>query len=546
MQDSGRIGGGAAAANANAPPSSSDTQANPASPLIIVDGLGHRHRGSVLVMARWPGSESLTAPPEQEEFRIIILRQPPPEPVRPPRGVAVCIPAQPLKRPTAVREPPATYRVQGRRQSLPRITTADLRLLAQGEVVAATQLTVKPEEVFREGKAQLDLLARDLLTSQGLADYLEPLNAVLSAPAPRPPGTYQETVQRLASLLQAVAASAQGEGEAAPPEAGEAVRRLSQVVEAAEPAALLTTLRRLYPQVRALLEDVYLLRALNERPREARELLTMRRFLAEAFVPPGDSDLALDRTLVQEQLQWAALVAEPQRMATARAALDHFRQRYRDRYGAHHRAYWTEMARLHSRLLEASRQVAALSRLNSLSELGPPVGQGATVAYHQLLKETSGCPLIVGVEEELQESALCPACRLGMDQEPPLGQVNEVLGRIQRAIERQLARLSSTAIQQVLRRSGDARIEQFLKVVQAAQLAPMADLLDDELVGYLRRFLVEARISTVLEPILSRVAQGACPPEAEAQRAMQEVSRVLERALRAVQQALPPPSPPRG
>lgn len=534
-----------ASTTGNGPPTSTGKRPFPTCPLSIVDSLGQRRHGRVVLLPRWAGDNAIPADPAQDDFRIIILRQPPEEQIRPSRGTAVCIPAQELSRPTAVRDAAVTYEVRGRRRSLPLLTAADIRLLAEGELLATSELTVKPADIFRGDKALLELLAKDLLTCEGLDEYLEPLAAVLSAPAPPGPTSCQETLTCLTSLVRAVGPAVdRGEGEAPPPEARDALQRLSQVIAAEDRPALLATLRRLYPSVRGLLEDTFLLRGLQERPRETLELLRMRHFLAEAAVPPGDSDLALDKTIAQEQLHSSTLVAEPQRLASARAALEHFRQRYRRRYEAHHRAYWTEMARLHSRLREARRHVAALGKLNTLTELGPPVGQGAVVAYQELLRETAGCPLVVGVDEELTDSALCPACRLRMDQEPPIGYVNEILDRIERAIARQLTRLSSTAIQQVLKRSGDARIEQFLKVVQAAQLSSLAELLDDELVGYLRRFLVEARISAVLEPILTRVAQGTPPEEAEAQRVMQEVSRVIQRALRASRRALPEPSPP--
>lgn len=206
------------------------------------------------------------------------------------------------------------------------------------------------------------------------------------------------------------------------------------------------------------------------------------------------------------------------------------------------------MARLHSRLQGASPHADALRKLNTLTELGPPVGAGALVAFNELVAETAGCPLIMGVEEELASRAVCPACGLRLDEEPPVERVEEILHRIERAIQRQMARLSSAAVQQVLQRSGDARIEQFLKVVQAAQISSLADILDDELVGYLRRFLVEARVHSVLQPLLSHLEHGSPPDADEAREAMQQVARVLERAFRASRRALPPaskPTPPR-
>jgi hypothetical protein len=97
-----------------------------------------------------------------------------------------------------------------------------------------------------------------------------------------------------------------------------------------------------------------------------------------------------------------------------------------------------------------------------------------------------------------------------------------------------------SAVQQVLRNSNDARVDQFLKVVQASQLSSLSDILDDDLIGYLRRFLVESRIETALRPIFDQLQEGVTPKVDEAKTAMREVSQVLQRAFQAAQRALPP------
>jgi hypothetical protein len=293
--------------------------------------------------------------------------------------------------------------------------------------------------------------------------------------------------------------------------------------------------------VPAFLEDIFLLRALAERPAEAREVLAMRAFIAQAALPPADSDLSLDWAIASEQLQFASLVPEPQRLNAARAAFTQFCRRYRSHYQAHHRGYWTEMARLRGRLLEPKAHAETLEKINTLTELGPPVGAGALLARRALLEETGRCPLIVGVEEELADSAICPACRLRLDQEPPSERASEVLQRIERALARQMARLSSLGVRQVLQRSGDARVERFLKVVQAAQLSSLVDIVDDELIGYLRRFLVESRIGALLDPVLANLEEGTTPKAEEAQEALREIARTLQRAFRAGGRALPAP-----
>jgi hypothetical protein len=105
-----------------------------------------------------------------------------------------------------------------------------------------------------------------------------------------------------------------------------------------------------------------------------------------------------------------------------------------------------------------------------------------------------------------------------------------------------MAHLSSTGVQQILAHCGDPRVEQFLKVAQASQLASLPEVLDEALLGFLRRFLVEARIQAVLQPIFDRLQTGPLPKDDEAEEVMREVARVLQRAFRAARRSLPAPS----
>ena len=116
-----------------------------------------------------------------------------------------------------------------------------------------------------------------------------------------------------------------------------------------------------------------------------------------------------------------------------------------------------------------------------------------------------------------------------------------MLKRIERALARHMARLSSVGVRQVLERSGDARVERFLRVVQAAQLSSLIDVVDDELIGYLRRFLVESRIGALLDPVLANLEEGTAPKAKEAEEALREIVRTLQRAFRASSRALPAP-----
>src|SRR3990172_5943914 len=503
--------------------------------LRVVDYSGRRRQGRATVIVPH-GSPDLVGArlDEGEDFRIVILAEPPEGLLSPAEGVVVAAPARPLTAARRLSEAAAPYRAGG--QGTISLPAEDLELLRKGQLHSRAPLQARPEEIFSADKLALTLLARDLLLSTAATDYLSAVAAALAAPGIAKPATL-ERLQDLRGLIDTVSAAIEGD---APPELNAAVSRLSELASAEDPETLLLCAERLYPARQSLTEDVYLLRAFQGTPERAEELLADRRFLARAAVPPEEADLALDRSLLLEQLTFAALATEPDRMALATAALARFRRRYASLYRERHTKYWAEMARLRARLIAEESLAEALRRINTLVELGPPAGVGALAAYDALLEDTSPCPLIAGIEEVAVDEGTCPECTMSLEQQPPLRRVHEILDRIRRACERQMARLSSSAIRLVLRRSGDPRVEQFLRILQASQLSSFHTILDDDLIGYLRRFLVESRIHDAMEPILSRVQEGVVPSTTEAQSAMRDVTRVLQRAFQPAQRVLPP------
>ena len=501
----------------------------------LTDHSGRKRQGHAVLVPGWPTTPGNECLADGEDFRIVILSEPSQQAISPGEGVVVSAPARRLgSAAVRAREPAATYGAA--KQSGLTLPSKDLELLRGGRLFAATPLQVTAEDVFGGGKARLTLLARDLLASSALAEYLDPIAIALNAPGPAKQASW-ERLEELRELVRGVDSFLPEDGAS---EAKAAIDRLSELAFAAGTEEFLARAERIYPNKQALMEEIYMLRAFVQSPQEASELLSTRSFLQQAAVPVDDAELALDRSLALEQLTFATLAAEPQRLPPLTAMVHSFRRKYISAYRDHHTRYWAEMAHLHARLREEQPHTESLLRLNTLSELGPPVGVGALAAYEELVADTAPCPLLGGVEEMLGAEAICPACGLSLDQWPPAQRIEEVLSRIERACDHQMTRLSSNAVQQVLRRSNDPRMEQFLRMIQASQLSSLRNLIDDELMGYLRRFLVESRIQEALQPIFDQLQEGVTPQVDEAQTAMREVSQVLQRAFQAAQRALPP------
>jgi hypothetical protein len=311
----------------------------------------------------------------------------------------------------------------------------------------------------------------------------------------------------------------------------------------------------------ALAEDIYALRAFAASPRRAAAVAEMQRFLAEAYVPLSEPELALDRAIAVGQVSFSALIvdreretsrrrptkedavaeerasygefgADPHRMRTAELAFNHFRGVYARRYQDFHESYWAASSLLHARLLEARREAQALVRLNSLVELGTPLGESAISTHEELIVATTICEPPADFANILKTATVCPTCQLRLGAADHAEAVGAVLNGLSQSVRQQLSRLSSVAVRAILERSSDPRVGRFLQVVQAAQITTITEILDDALVGYLRRFLLEARIGTLLEPIFEHVRHGGEDDESETRDALEKLAEVLHRAIR--------------
>jgi hypothetical protein len=169
-------------------------------------------------------------------------------------------------------------------------------------------------------------------------------------------------------------------------------------------------------------------------------------------------------------------------------------------------------------------------------ELGAPVGESAISAHQELIDATTACEPGADFPNVLKTATVCQACHLRLGGADHAEAVGSVLKLLSQSVDRQLSRLSSVAVRAILERSDDPRVERFLKVVQAAQITTLTEILDDELVGYLRRFLLEARISTLLEPIFDHVQEGGADDEAATRKALEKLADVLHRAIRGAAQ----------
>lgn len=471
--------------------------------LTIADAQGNERTGEVLLADDW--HPTLDTTPDDTAFRIVLLARQPrdatPEVTSP--AVAVCLPGESRRGRGPIREAGAAYVTGERQQHGETFDITDTWRYARGSILTATTSAPRVDEVFppTASEPRLEVLASTLLEAAEAAaraevagaPLLRALASALSAPQPLP-AQARDTAQALNDLRslvetaeQALAARpAQEEGRQA---ADEAVDRLRRLAAAARPEDISFAAQALYGHPMALAEDVYLARCLSREVDTALELAAMRRYLASAAVPDAMAELETDRRMSLEAASFATLFHAPHRLDDMRATFDVFRKRYRATYAAHHGRYWRSADSSRRALREAAVTAQALERLNTLAELGRPVGEESLSRYRALLSQTEGCAVDEGLEGLLAHRTACPSCRITLIDEPPEADIREALQGISAALARQQSRLSSEAVRQILAASKGERLERFLQVVQASDLTGLANVLDDELLAFIRELL---------------------------------------------------------
>jgi len=480
-------------------------------PFTVRDDEGAGRRGEIVIVRTW--RPDLDVDPDAA-FTIVLAQQPLTDGAAPSpaRNVAVCAPSSAVRLPALAAEPAPSY--DGASAAI-RLPPAALSAYSAGTLLAAGPLCVTAAQVFGErgGRARLDAIAAELLSLARRDDRAwQNLAAVLFWPDD-PPGLrrHDKVAARLHELLL------RATGHAASGLAAEALDRLSRLQQ--DPT--------LAPEPRSA-DDAALARCLVEHTDEANALLAMRVYLDGVTAAPPGGSLAVDLAFTREQLSFVTLLQQPHQLDNLRATFELFRARYAVSYVKHHTSHWRDAARLHDQLEEARPAVLALARLNTLRALGRPVGEAAVAAYERLAGERHACS-VESLPAQLRERPRCPDCDIALDTAVPTDEAQRAVRGVQAALHRQQSRLASEAVRRILARGGE-RLEQFLQIVQASDLAGLAQVLDADLLGFLQELLAEpvAPSADALD-LLEQLAR-AYPVVSDEQ--IDEVVATLRRLLR--------------
>ncbi len=267
------------------------------------------------------------------------------------------------------------------------------------------------------------------------------------------------------------------------------------------------TAASVYPTADDLRSDLRTLARLKELANAAATVNSERTYLDRVALRSSDSELATDRTALLGQLRLEYLSAQPQLWSSLRSQIDQFRTRYRNAYQKHHRDTNDALEKLQQKLADAPRRLRALELLNTIAELGQPLGSDLQQRYDVLARQITPCAEPFA-NLRLEAEPVCPKCGLTLVSTAPIQDVERFLRDLESALRDQQRRLASEAVRRVLGRSSEDTMQTFVQAVQTANVAALVDVMNKDVAAFIRRLLAEEDVVAVRSDVMRRFSEA--------------------------------------
>ncbi len=266
------------------------------------------------------------------------------------------------------------------------------------------------------------------------------------------------------------------------------VSRLSQVFGGTDFQGVHALAPSTYPDPRNLIEDLEKLTLLIYLAGQVEDMAGARAYLDGSSIQAGHPELSLVRMALLEELSSDVILGGGQGWPPVRAHVQDYRTRYGQAYGVHHESYHSRVSDLRMALEDAEISLRALSILNTIQEMGEPVGADLDQVYSDLRHSVVPCTMSLE-EMVIRSNPRCPGCRIELGEVPLSQEVNAFLKDLDRSLGEQNRRLSLALVERILHDRVDERLDSFLKIVQASDLRALSNTLNEELGLFIRQLL---------------------------------------------------------
>lgn len=220
----------------------------------------------------------------------------------------------------------------------------------------------------------------------------------------------------------------------------------------------------------------------------APDIARTRLYLEQMRFGRRHQGLALGQRSVAGRIDPDGLLVDPSQWGGIEQSFRDMRRQYVGVYVDHHASYHQQTLAMGDRLEGLTAQIDALARCNEMPESGDAVGTEVPQLVERLRGSLKVCPAEAD-ELSLEDVPYCPRCELFLDEEVPLRDATLLFETVRKAMQEYNRRLSSHVVRRVLARPTREQLDKLIDLAQVADLSALANVLDDEVVEFLRRFL---------------------------------------------------------
>lgn len=275
-------------------------------------------------------------------------------------------------------------------------------------------------------------------------------------------------------------------------ETGRAVRadteRLFIVLSARSWREYFERARTEFGSVAALRRTFDSARRLRRAGEDALDIERCAAYLDQADFGRGDQQTAVEAEALRARINLPSLLTNPALWPPVQHDFEQWRRRYRRIYLEFHAGRRSLARELQRRVSVGDRQIKAAQRFALIPELGPGPDDSLVQRWQELSGAVAECPV---PEDDLAlvERPYCETCGARMGAPSGTSELDAVLREIEAALAACNARLSDAAVREILAGHRRAEVQTLLQLNFAGDLAPLAGVLTDDVIAFLRQFM---------------------------------------------------------
>jgi hypothetical protein len=247
--------------------------------------------------------------------------------------------------------------------------------------------------------------------------------------------------------------------------------------------------------------------------------------------------LEVDRRSLLEMLNLQSLLKDPSLIAPRHENFDRWKARYAQAYRKAHRAHYEAVDELNKKLDSLRPKVNALLKMNSIAELGPPLVVSTVIAEGLKRIEDGLCRCADADEAAVAgNDPICPKCQWRPTVSPPTQELERLTTLVSQGLDDRFFRFKDATISTILRNAAEkdqkAGLKELLDIIQLANSDKLANLLNDELVAFLRKTLYDENLVSEQVPLAPIIQQVGAIEEGRVEEAVSTIARLLTNAIK--------------